>query len=45
LVIPAKEEMNALPITLKELSNYNCKKIIVLRKEENGKNIFYDFYY
>ena len=27
LVIPAKEEPNALPIVLKELSNYNIKKL------------------
>jgi glycosyltransferase involved in cell wall biosynthesis len=36
LVIPAKEEANALPIILEELSNYNCKKIIVIRKEDTS---------
>ena len=34
LVIPAKEEPNALPIVLKELSNYNCKKIVVIKDDD-----------
>ena len=36
LVIPAKEEPNALPIVLDELKNYKCKKIIVIRKEDES---------
>ena len=34
LVIPAKEEPNALPIVLSELSNYNCKKIVVIKDDD-----------
>ena len=47
LVIPAKKEAESLPIFLKEIEKYECKKIIVLQKEdletkksiENIKNI------
>ena len=34
LIIPAKKEVEALPIFLKEIENYNCKKFIVLQKED-----------
>ena len=34
LIIPAKKEVESLPIFLKEIENYNCKKIIVLQKED-----------
>ena len=47
LVLPTKKEAESLPIFLKELENYNCKKLICLEKEdletkkaiENFKNI------
>ena len=47
LIIPAKRESESLPIFLKEIENYECKKLIVLQKEdietkksiENIKNI------
>ena len=47
LIIPAKKEAESLPIFLKEIENYECKKLIVLQKEdietkksiENIKNI------
>ena len=47
LVIPAKKEAESLPIFLKEIEKYECKKLIVLQKEdletkksiENIKNI------
>ena len=47
LIIPAKREVESLPIFLKEIENYECKKLIVLQKEdietkksiENIKNI------
>ena len=47
LIIPAKREAESLPIFLKEIENYECKKLIVLQKEdietkksiENIKNI------
>lgn len=32
LVIPAKEESYSLPKVLKEINNFNCKKIVVLDK-------------
>ena len=34
LVIPAKYEEESLPIFLNELSNLNCKKLIVLEKSD-----------
>jgi len=34
LIIPTKKEVEALPIFLKEIENYNCKKLIVLEKED-----------
>ena len=47
LIIPAKKEAESLPIFLKEIEKYKCKKLIVLQKEdvetkksiENIKNI------
>tara|TARA_A100001015_G_scaffold301054_1_gene387366 strand:- start:644 stop:1318 length:675 start_codon:yes stop_codon:yes gene_type:complete len=47
LIIPAKREAESLPIFLKEIENYECKKLVVLQKEdietkksiENIKNI------
>ena len=34
LIIPTKKEVESLPIFLKEIENFNCKKIIVLQKED-----------
>ena len=34
LVIPAKDEPNCLPKVLEEIKNYDCKKIIVIDKED-----------
>ena len=34
LIIPTKREVESLPIFLKEIANYNCKKLIVLQKED-----------
>ena len=34
LLIPAKFEKESLPEVLKELSIYNCKKLIVLKKND-----------
>ena len=34
LIIPTKSEVESLPIFLKEIENYNCKKLIVLQKED-----------
>ncbi len=34
LIIPTKREVESLPIFLKEIENYNCKKLIVLQKED-----------
>ncbi len=34
LIIPAKKEVESLPVFLKEIENYKCKKIIVLQKED-----------
>ena len=34
LIIPTKKEVESLPIFLKEIENYNCKKLIVLQKED-----------
>ena len=34
LIIPTKKEVESLPIFLKEIENYNCKKLIVLEKED-----------
>ena len=34
LLIPANKESESLPIFLKELENYKCKKLIVLQKED-----------
>ena len=35
LLIPANKESESLPIFLKELQDYNCKKLIVLQKEDH----------
>ena len=34
LIIPAKKEVESLPVFLKEIKNYKCKKFIVLQKED-----------
>lgn len=34
LLIPANKEAESLPIFLKELTEYNCKKMVVLQKED-----------
>ena len=34
LVIPAKTESDSLPIVLKELKDFECKKIIVIPKND-----------
>ena len=34
LIIPAKKESESLPIFLKEIKNYSCKKFIILQKED-----------
>ena len=34
LIIPTKKETESLPTFLKEIENYNCKKLIVLEKED-----------
>ena len=34
LIIPTKNEVESLPIFLKELKNYKCKKMIVMQKED-----------
>ena len=34
LIIPAKKEHDSLPIFLKELQNYDCKKLIVLQEDD-----------
>ena len=34
LIIPAKKEAESLPIFLNEIKNYECKKLIVLQKED-----------
>ena len=34
LIIPAKKEVESLPVFLKEIENYKCKKFIVLEKED-----------
>ena len=34
LIIPTKEEVESLPIFLKEIENIDCKKLIVLQKED-----------
>ena len=34
LIIPTKDEVESLPIFLKELKNYKCKKVIVMQKED-----------
>ena len=34
LIIPAKKEVVSLPVFLKEIKNYKCKKFIVLEKED-----------
>ena len=36
LLIPANKESESLPIFLKELQNYDCKKLIVLQKEDHS---------
>ena len=34
LIIPAKLESESLPIFLKEIENYNCKKIVILEESD-----------
>jgi len=34
LIIPTKKEVESLPTFLKEIEKYNCKKLIVLEKED-----------
>ena len=34
LIIPSKNESESLPIFLKELKKYKCKKKIVLQKDD-----------
>ena len=34
LIIPTKQEAESLPIFLKELEDYECKKLIVLQEED-----------
>jgi len=34
LIIPSKEEAESLPVFLKELENFNCKKLVVLQNED-----------
>ena len=36
LIIPAKNEVESLPVFLEEIKNYKCKKFIVLQKEDLG---------
>ena len=37
LLIPANKEAESLPIFLNELINYNCKKMVVLQKEDERR--------
>ena len=34
LIIPAKKEVESLPVFLKEIKNYKCHKIIIMQKED-----------
>ena len=34
LIIPAKKEAESLPTFLKEIERFECKKLIVLQKED-----------
>ena len=34
LIIPAKKEVESLPVFLKEIENYKCKKFVVFQKED-----------
>ena len=44
LVIPAKNEAESLPIVLNELKNFDCKKIIVIPKNDlNTQNVAKNF--
>ena len=44
LIIPTKKEAESLPTFLKEIENYNCKKLIVLEKEDiETKKILEEF--
>jgi len=44
LIIPTKKEVESLPTFLKEIENYNCKKLIVLEKEDiETKKILEEF--
>ena len=44
LIIPTKIEVESLPTFLKEIENYNCKKLIVLEKEDiETKRILEEF--
>lgn len=43
LIIPTKKESESLPIFLEEIKNLNCKKLIVLEKEDRDTiNAIYD---
>ena len=44
LIIPTKKEVESLPTFLREIENYNCKKLIVLEKEDiETKKILEEF--
>ena len=44
LIIPTKKEVESLPTFLREIQNYNCKKLIVLEKEDiETKKILEEF--
>ena len=49
LIIPTKKEVESLPTFLKEIENYNCKKLIVLEKEDietkSYRRLFNFFHY
>ena len=34
LIIPAKKEHDSLPIFLKELENYECRKLIIMQEDD-----------
>ena len=44
LLIPTKKEVESLPKFLREIDNLDCKKLIVLQKEDfETKNAIKDF--
>ena len=44
LIIPTKEEVESLPVFIKEIKNLNCKKLIVLQEEDvETKNAISEF--